>query len=109
MSVHYIETYEIDGHRYGIEDQGDGRPAEEHFFHYKYRFGARLRFTVWCGGRSVGERETLTEARTLVHVYAFRAAVKELDANLARAEATQLVVTALRGDDIFKLAKFLVD
>ncbi len=108
MAKYYIETYVVDEMIFGIEDHKDGRPDDEHFFHHQFTVGERQRFVVWRGGCSFGQFDSLDEARVAVRDRALLAAVQKVDDSLAAATQAATVVDALKVDDIFKLATFLV-
>lgn len=72
MAVAYVETFEVDGRTYGIEDYEDGRPMRDHFFPEKYQKGNYHRFRLWAGGCGLGpERghKTMEGARRALHAY----------------------------------------
>lgn len=62
MGTAYLKTFNIAGTTWGIEDHGDGKPGEDHFFHHDYLAGRRKRFAIWRSGCGCGQFETLAQA-----------------------------------------------
>lgn len=105
MTVAYIETYLINGTRYGIEDYEDGRPDSEHFFpdheHRQYR--------LWCGGCGIGHRGTLVGARLGIFNHALSRADTAQEEAINRLTNAREVVMALRGPGVPGLQEFRVE
>jgi hypothetical protein len=69
VSVPYIETFQIAGVTYGVEDFQDGRPAEEHFMSKNQR--PSHRYKPWANGCGIAQGfATLDEARMSIYAHA---------------------------------------
>ena len=109
MSVVYLETYVIEGKRWGIEDHADGRMGDEHFFHGEYREGRRKRFCLWRGGCGFGQCDTLEEARARVRDYAVQTSRENLERAQAALDTAKHVVDRLSAADLDQLQRFRAD
>lgn len=64
--VDYVQTFVVDGRRFGIEDQ---EAPGDHFFPHHYKDGLRKRFSCWMSGGGFGQHDTLEEARQSMAQY----------------------------------------
>ena len=89
--VAFIETYDMLGSKYSIEDLEDGRPMEEHFM----GGDARQRFSCWVGGCGIGQFDTLEEARTRIRDHVLREARKKRGDAILAQQASASVIKVL--------------
>lgn len=94
----YAESYIIGGHGYGIEDYT--QPGD-HFMPESLH----KRFRIWSGGCSIGDCDTLDEARKRLHNYAVSQTRAEYHGHQERMVAAERALAKL-GDDIFNLGRF---
>lgn len=104
----YIETYEIAGRTYGIEDYEDGRPMSEHFFGDDYKKGKSRRYKLWVNGGGFGEEKTIERARAVLHAYARKRTAAEIQKQKEELKTLEAEFKKL-GDDPFRLSRFAVD
>ncbi len=100
--VAFIETYDILGSRFSIEDLEDGRPMDEHFM----GGDARWRFSCWRGGCGIGQYDTLEGARTRIRNYVLTAAAKRRREAVLSQQAAISVINALGTGPLSHLEKF---
>lgn len=82
--VDYVQTFVVEGRRYGIEDQ---EAPGKHFFPDKYKAGERKRFSCWAGGGGFGQHDTLEAARLAMANYIRREHREKVEA--ARDQVTR--------------------
>lgn len=96
--VNYIETYNVLGRCYGIEDF---KSPGEHFFDGKDVTGKpRLRFMLWAGGCGLDNgHKTLREARKALLSYIRKCVLQELSTAKARVKLCNSAIHALDKTD----------
>lgn len=99
MSIPYREAYQIGRASYGIEDQQDGK--EGHFFPEDRKY----RFRVWRNGCGLGGRDTIEEARKLLHNYAVIQLAQERESAQRTVDEAHALLLRLEGD-VFYLGRF---
>lgn len=98
----YRETFTILSRTYGIEDLDQPGP---HFFVTRTQ-DAHGRFRLWAGGCSIGQANTIEEARQKLHAYiATRLGENLRNYQVQVAELTNALAVL---EDPFHLALFLV-